>query len=337
MATGTALLTGANSSLALLTVKHPLQNYPTYHLVLTVRNTSPSDPNTMSLRTIISEFPSSSTSIYALDLSSIAAVEAFASAIVTKIKDGTLPPLKTIICNAYAWSITTGLKHSQDGYELSLAVNHIAHFSLVLRLLGSFALSPTKGRIIFLGSDSHYPDRSQLAQFPPGIPDDLEELSKPGQDKKGEEVGRGFQRYGNSKLVIVMMMYELNRQLLLDEKLKNIHVIAIDPGALPASRAMSKDVPKAWQYGVGFVAVRLQPLLKYFIPALRLLKKAGADLAEISVSEKYENERCYYTCLKKDESSTESQDKEKQERVWVKSLEWARIGKGGTVLKNSFE
>lgn len=208
---GTIIITGANGSLAVPSVKYLLSKYPDYTAVLTVRNTSNSDVNTARLRATIAQFPKSTTSIRKLDLSSLSEVKEFAATISAEVTNSTLKPIAAIICNAYTWSINDGLKFTTDEYELTFAVNHLAHMSLVLRLLGN--MKPD-GRIVFLASDSHYPGKNGLEKYPPAIPDDIETLVKPKPDVPGQEVGRGFQRYGISKLAAVMAAYELNRRLL---------------------------------------------------------------------------------------------------------------------------
>lgn len=207
---GTIIITGANGSLAVPSVSYLLRKYPEYTAVLTVRSTSEADLNTSRLKETITEFPKATTSIRKLDLSSLSEVQEFASTISSEISSKILPPIAAIVCNAYIWSINDGLKLSPDGYELSFAVNHLAHIALVLRLIGSFK---SDGRIVFLASDAHHPGKNGLETYPPGIPDNIELLVKPEPDVPGQEVGRGLQRYGNSKLAVVMGTYELNKRL----------------------------------------------------------------------------------------------------------------------------
>jgi NAD(P)-dependent dehydrogenase (short-subunit alcohol dehydrogenase family) len=207
---GCVLITGANSSLAIPAVDHLLSNYPNLTAVLTVRNLGTTDANTQRLREVLSMYPTQKAHLHSLDLASLPQVATFSKEIAHEISAGRLPPFVSIICNAFAWSISGGLKYSHDGYELSMAVNHLAHLSLVMRLLGSFSET---GRITFLASDTHYPGKSPLQKFPPVLPDDLDLLIRPPSEKQGEEIGRGFQRYGVSKLAIITVMYELNRRL----------------------------------------------------------------------------------------------------------------------------
>jgi NAD(P)-dependent dehydrogenase (short-subunit alcohol dehydrogenase family) len=119
--------------------------------------------------------------------------------------------ISTIVCNAFAWTISNGLQFTGDGYELSFQVNYLSHFALILQLLRS--IDKQNGRIMVLSSDTHYPGKSSLEQFSPMFPADIEKLAKPVKDAPGEEVGRGYARYGLSKLYVVMFAYELTRKL----------------------------------------------------------------------------------------------------------------------------
>lgn len=209
---GTILLTGANSSLAIPAVHHFLTKYPDYTLVLTVRNPSTSDPNTKRLNDTITPFFNPSTSIRKLDLSNLSEVTTFAQALATEITNGTLPPLASIICNAYYWNLASEIETTADELDKTFQVNHIAHASLVLRLLGSFG--PKSGRVILFGSDAHWPGKNGLEKYPPTIPEDLDELVKPTKKADEDVWGKGFYQYAVSKLAIIMWMYALNGQLI---------------------------------------------------------------------------------------------------------------------------
>jgi len=62
--------------------------------------------------------------------------------------------------------------------------------ALVLRLLGHFG--PEGGRVVVFASDAHWFGKNGLEKYPPVIPDDLEQLVKPGPDKPADNMGRGF-------------------------------------------------------------------------------------------------------------------------------------------------
>lgn len=211
---GTILITGANSSLAIPAVQHLLTKYPDYTAVLTVRNTSDADVNTKKLKDTIFRYgdANTKTSIRQLDLAHLSAVHDFAGVIAAEIADGKLPPLASIVCNAYYWNLATDAEFTGDGYEKTFEVGHVAHAALVLRLLGSFGSDG--GRVVLFGTDAHWPGKNSFEKYPPAIPDDLELLVKPLlPDTASDNMGRGFQRYAISKLAVITWMYALNRYL----------------------------------------------------------------------------------------------------------------------------
>ncbi|CAN9478009.1 unnamed protein product [Alternaria alternata] len=204
--TGTVLITGSNGSLALPAVKYLLEAYSSFNLVLTVRDDSEEDVNSTKLRLLVDQHPDVQVSIRQLDLSSLENVRKFSKALLLEIESKKLPLIRTIICNAMTWDLAGGPQYSKDGYEMSIAVNHLAHFSLSYELLS--AMDPVHGRIIFSGSGAHWPEKASLSKgYPTRVPENLELLVHPKADKEGEEMGRGFQRYAVSKLVPIMVMY----------------------------------------------------------------------------------------------------------------------------------
>ncbi|KAL8916330.1 MAG: hypothetical protein Q9172_006350 [Xanthocarpia lactea] len=328
---GTIIITGANGSLAIPAIQHLLNQQPDCTLIGTVRNASDSDTNTQTLRDTLSHFPSTESSIREVDLSSLPAVHSFASSIASEISSGTLPPLTAIICNAYYWNLNKPLETTKDGYEKTFQVSHLAHVALVLRLLGSFG--PSGGRIVLFSSDAIWPGKNGLQKFPPAIPDDIEQLAKPAADDPVDVFGRGFLRYANAKLAIVMWMYALNRALEKDPQLNKITAIAINPGNLSDSRALRTNTPSMLYYLSIFVIRPLRPLLRFMDPTMRTAAEAGADVIALATNEAFPGERGYFTMLKKDESSPDSLDEEKQRKLWAKSAEWAGVGAGDTGLK----
>lgn len=74
-----------------------------------------------------------------------------------------------------------------------------------------------------------------------------------------------------------------------------------------------------------FIIQPLRPLLRLMDPTMRTSAEAGADVIDLATNKAHPGERGYFTLLRKDDSSPESQDKEKQRNLWVKSAEWAGI------------
>lgn len=119
-----------------------------------------------------------------------------------------------------------------------------------------------------------------------------------------------------------------------DPDLKNITAVAINPGNLIDSRALRTNTPKSMPILQTFVYKPLLPLLKLAMgPTLRTAAPAGADVAELALNDKYVGERGFYTLLNKDESSPESQDKQKQSSLWAQTLSWAKISSSNTKLQ----
>ncbi|KAF2238880.1 NAD(P)-binding protein [Viridothelium virens] len=331
---GTILITGANGSLAMPAVHRLLSESPKYTLLLTVRNLSATDTNTEKLRQIISHFPEKSALLRQLDLADLTAVHNFADSIAADVTAARLPALAGIVCNAYYWNLNGPVELTSDGFEKTFQVNHLSHAALVLRLLGSF--DPAGGRVVLFASDAHWPGKNKLEKQSPAIPDTMELLVKPPADPTDDRFGWGFQRYANSKLAIIMWMYALNRYLEKDPKLNHIVAVAINPGNLSDSRALRTNTPQMLNYLSRFVIQPLRPLLKFTDPTMRTASEAAKDVADLASGRAHDGERGYFTLLKKDDSAPESKDKDKQQILWNKTLEWTKIVKGNTALQFVF-
>jgi hypothetical protein len=86
-----------------------------------------------------------------------------------------------------------------------------------------------------------------------------------------------------------------------------------------------------------FVLRPLRPLLRLMDPTMRTAAEAGADFVELATNNASPGERGYYTLLKKDTSSADSKDEDKQQKLWVKSAVWTRISGENTVLTAALE
>ncbi|KAI4935188.1 uncharacterized protein J4E92_002476 [Alternaria infectoria] len=321
---GTVLITGANGSLALPSVKYLLEAYSSFNLVLTVRDDSEKDANTLKLRQLVAQHPNGQVSIRKLDLSSLENVRVFSRALLVEIEGKQLPPIRSIICNAMTWNLSGGPKYSKDGYEMSIAVNHLAHFALCCRLMS--AMDPVHGRIVFSGSGAHRPEEAKLVkEYPTHIPNDLELLVHPEPDKEGEELGRGFQRYAVSKLVSIMVMYELNRRLKAKKDVESIRAVAVDPLDLITSRAFHQPhVPRTIQI-MATVVTWLLPLIGYFQPRLVTVEQAAIAFVDVAVADRFDGQEGYFEGKNRVESSQDSLDVDIQQALWSRSVEWCGL------------
>jgi NAD(P)-dependent dehydrogenase (short-subunit alcohol dehydrogenase family) len=210
---GTVVITGANGSLALGFVEALLSGYPQHTLIATVRNASPEkDLNTAELMKIISKYPKSQVIVEVLDLGQLASVRNFAQRLAEQVLSKKIPRISAIVCNAATLSLEAGQKFTSDGYEATFQVCHLSHYLLVLKLLES--MNPTSGRVVMLGSITHYPEKSNpVSSLSPCFPENLEELVKPTPDPQSLIHDRGFQRYGTAKLANVTFALDLNERL----------------------------------------------------------------------------------------------------------------------------
>jgi NAD(P)-dependent dehydrogenase (short-subunit alcohol dehydrogenase family) len=211
---GTVIVTGANGSLGLGFVESFLALYPQHTLIATVRNPRPEeDPNTAKLMHLIAKHPEARVLVEVLDLGQLAKVRSFAESVAQRVSSAALPPVSAIVCNAATLSLEAGVKFTSDGYEATFQVSHLSHYLLVLKLLGS--MDPESGRVVFIGSITHYPEKANpFTSLLPEFPKNIDELVRPLPDKPGLVHDRGFQRYGTAKLANVTFVNDLNKRLL---------------------------------------------------------------------------------------------------------------------------
>jgi hypothetical protein len=81
----------------------------------------------------------------------------------------------------------------------------------------------------------------------------------------------------------------------------------------------------------------LRPLLHLKDPTMRTSSEAGYDIAELATNKAFPGERGYFTLLKKDISSPDSMNEKGQEKLWMKTIEWAGITSDNTALKSAFK
>lgn len=348
---GTVIITGANGSLSLAFVRSLLANYPGYAAILAVRDASDQDENTLQLRKTIADFRDSEVSIEAVDLASLESVRSFANSVIARVEKGSLPRISALICNAFTWSMVDQ-RTSDDGFELGFQVNHLSHFLLVLKLVGS--MDKQSGRFVFLATEHLNPISGKTLMNPLGaeLPSSLDELVTPKPDKKGAETTRGMQRYVWSKLANVMFMFMLNRKLqevhairlrvdvctnrrsLQNSELKNIVALAVDPGALPGSRALTRNTPRTLKVARLILANFVLPVAKYFTTAMRTLDAAGSNLSSLSVSPGGKGVRGYFIGQSAATPCAESRDEVKQEELWRACEKWVGLLPSETLVNS---
>ncbi len=128
------------------------------------------------------------------------------------------PRLDVLLNNAGAIFLSS--RASEDGLEMTFALNHMGYFLLTTELL-DLLRSSAPARIINVSSNSH------------GSPGKfwMEDLPKPGSN-------RGYRAYGRSKLCNILFTYELARRL----EGTGITVNALHPGLVRTNIARNNGV-----------------------------------------------------------------------------------------------
>ena len=204
---GTIILTGANGGLGSAFVAHFLKTPQAalYKGIYTVR-----DPSTAhNLHSILKKTPEyHSYEVSAFDLTTLENVRAFASSINSRVANGSIPLIRTLILNAGVEFFETP-NFTNDGIETTFAVNYLANFLLVLLLLQS--MDPEHGRIICIGSITHEPGKVPW-MYAPGQSKifftDIDKLAKGKERFEEEKIWLwGLKRYGMSKVLMNMFMF----------------------------------------------------------------------------------------------------------------------------------
>lgn len=171
---------------------------------------------------------------------------------------------------------TTKLAQSEDGFELTLAVNHLAPFLLTHLLLDTVA---DGGRIINVASKMHSWRNMNF--------DDIELKKDWG----------AITAYSQSKLANVMFTYYLARQL----SSRKISVNCLHPGVIASD--ITREMP-------GFVRFVVKLVLKNTAQGAETSVFLASSNEVAGITSKYFDDK------KAIPSSKESYDEEKQEKLW---------------------
>ncbi|TVY33466.1 hypothetical protein LOCC1_G007634, partial [Lachnellula occidentalis] len=278
-------------------------------------------------------------------LSSLAAIRERAAEINARVADGTWAPIRALVLNG-AWQEANektlrAQTLSEDGLEGHFAINYLANFLFVLLLLRS--MDKEHGRIVLVSSWSHdaLDSRNDSIAVYKGeeyrtLWRDPEVLAK-GVEYRDDGYKAGMRRYGTSKLLLVMFMYELQRRLSADPALSKISVLSLDPGAMGGT-GLLRDSPAFTRFLTSYLLYYIQPIMVQLKPngMARTPKKSGHDLLLACFDEKYLGvypKALYLGGSEKATPSAEARNQENQRKLWAESLKFAMIKDGDTVLK----
>ncbi|MCL2585398.1 MAG: SDR family NAD(P)-dependent oxidoreductase [Streptosporangiales bacterium] len=202
-----------------------------------------------------------------LDLASLDSVREFAAAVTRETGDDRIDLL---VLNAGLQTHPAG-RRSADGYELTFAVNHLAHYLLARLLLPRIA---DGGRLVITTSDTHDP---AIVPFGPRALDPRA-LARPGRGGPGS----GFRAYSASKLCNLLTARSF--AALEEVRARRIAVVAFNPGLTGGTSLVVRDSPVVraattiLTHSVFRVAGRFRPAFAMGTP-----ERAGEALAAVAL------------------------------------------------------
>lgn len=202
----TVVITGTSSGVGLYAAK-ALAERGTWHIVMACRNIEKTQNMAQSVG-----IPQDSYTIIPIDLASLESVRGF----VRTFRE-TGKSLDALVCNAaiYMPLLKEPLR-SPEGYELSVATNHLGHFLLCNLMLEDLKHSSASSpRLIILGTVTHNPD--ELGGKIPPRPDlgELKGFEAGFKEPYSMIDGKKFEpvkAYKDSKVCNVLTMRELHRR-----------------------------------------------------------------------------------------------------------------------------
>jgi NAD(P)-dependent dehydrogenase (short-subunit alcohol dehydrogenase family) len=236
----------------------------------------------------------------ACDLSRLADVRAAATTARELLAAGAVRPLRALVANAGRMSADTR-EASADGYELTFAVNHLAHAQLIGDLLGSMA---APGRIVLLGSNVY---SANIWRRLLGVPEarwrDPVELARPATGTRSPGFQQSGIAYANAKLAVLYYAHELQRHTA-----PGVNVTVFEPGWMPGT-ALSRDAPAVFQaMGRGLGRV----------PGVSTPRRSGPALASLALDEKWAGLRdgAFVVVDKVRQVRPVAQDPQRERRLW---------------------
>jgi NAD(P)-dependent dehydrogenase (short-subunit alcohol dehydrogenase family) len=244
-----------------------------------------------------------------LDLASLTSVRDFAGAVTRQLGD---KRIDILVLNAGLHG-TAADQRSAEGYGLTFAVNHLAHYLLARLFLPHIA---EHGRLVITSSNMHDPPIKAIG--PKAL--DLQEWAHP---KKGGS-GDGIRSYTASKLCNLMTALYLARHDTVVAR--QIDVIAFNPGL--TGGAAGREASALQKAILGIVMRTIFPLIGLFRPefVMNAPEHSGRMLADVAQGTlSLPNGRIYVSLVKGKptfpDPSALARDREAQERLWRESAD----------------
>ncbi|KUI60677.1 Short-chain dehydrogenase TIC 32, chloroplastic [Cytospora mali] len=253
---GTVVLTGANGGHGVAIVKKLVSRPDLTALqgIYAVRDVSSAPALQSALQDAVRSHPQD---VVSLDLTRLEDVHKLAADINSRVAVGEIPPTRALILSA-AYLEFEEQTWTEDGFDIAFASAYLGHWLLTMLLLQS--MDRELGRILVIGISAHdFQDKRNNAggqykgdKWQTISHDSTEPIAKGTWSTSNDDplLRGGYRRYGAAKLCQVMMVPELQHRIDTDPVLKNISVLAIDPGSTPTHLVRRGDwkVRSLWTY-----------------------------------------------------------------------------------------
>ena len=303
----TVVITGASSGVGLYAAKALSQRG--WYVVMACRDLAKAEKAAQMVG-----MPQDSYTVMHIDLASLESVRHF-------VKDfrASGKSLDALVCNAaiYMPLLKEPLR-SPEGYELSVATNHLGHFLLSQLMLEDLKKSSSKQpRLVILGTVTHNPD--ELGGKIPPRPDlgDLKGFAEGFKEPISMIDGKKFEpvkAYKDSKVCNVLTMRELHRRY---HSATGITFSSLYPGCVATTPLFRNHYP---------LFQKLFPLFqKYITGGFVSEELAGERVAAVVADPEYNQSGTYWSWgnrQKKDgksfaqKVSSEARDDDKAELLW---------------------
>jgi len=239
------------------------------------------------------------------DLASLADVRAAAATARGLLADHAVRPLRALITNAGTMSTDTR-QASVDGYELTFAVNYLAHAQLIGDLLTSFTVP---ARVVLVGSNTYHANFwRKLLHVPEAEWADPAALARPAAGEQVPGMSASGVAYSNAKLAILYYAHELQRRAG-----AGICVAVFEPGWMPGT-ALGRGAPPALQ-AISRVLGRL--------PGVSTPHRSGPLLAAMALDDRWAHLRdgAFVVKTKVTEVRPIAHDRARERRLWEATAE----------------
>lgn len=239
------------------------------------------------------------------DLSRLADVRAAAATVRDLVAAGTVRPLHALVANAGTMSADTR-RASADGYEMTFAVNYLAHAQLIGDLLGAFT---APARIVLLGSNTYH---ANIWRRLLGVPEarwaDPVELARPATGGQPAGLAAAGVAYSNAKLAILYYAHELQRHVG-----TGIAVSVFEPGWMPGT-ALGRDAP---------APVRAMSRALGRLPGVSTPRRSGPLLAAMALDDRWAHLRdgAFVVKTRVTEVRPVAHDRDRERRLWEATAE----------------